>query len=607
VPVSHLNIVVTAVLAGGAFPASHSLAQVAKPPDEGAERVLSESPTYWFEGAFTAAEVSPDGRWAISYDWGVRVLDLQRGEVAKDRVWDGVADPQSAAFGPDDDVILLGTRAGKTGWFARGRGTPRLLPLPSDARPRWAPDRRVVAFTRAAVPDTVYAGPLGRARAYYVSNTVTGFAWFPDGRSLLVVTREPIGTSTLVRVDLAGGHSTVVARDLDAPTYYSPLAVSQDGRRAYVALASAGAPALELRHQPYAPRRLGIYEVNLATGAREPVVPAPPEGEVFAPSIAAGHLYWTHTTTDDAIVVIPSAGGPARLVWRGAEVPSWRPDGRRIGFVYGEWRRADWALNLDGGAIDVDSTGRPLGPLHPVITGYHEDFQPVWSPRGGWIAYHSHRPKTPVSWYGAPQSTDDVWLRRAGAPERDPSEIRLTDYGSEAGSPDWSRDGTRLVFTSLDKAHGGGPEVPYVVTIDTVSGRAVRHERLPLPQSIRGARWAAWSPVSDEVALEEDLGRGRNALWVVSSDGTRAHKLTEYEMPTYGGVSWAPDGKTLIYAALTAGRMQLFAIQAAGGTPTQLTRDSASVFTPRVSPDGRLIAATRISHRRELWRVPLPP
>jgi Tol biopolymer transport system component len=192
-----------------------------------------------------------------------------------------------------------------------------------------------------------------------------------------------------------------------------------------------------------------------------------------------------------------------------------------------------------------------------------------------------------------------------GAPARDTSEIRLTDFGLEAGSPDWSRDGTRLLFTSLEKGGPGDVSYPFVVTIDTATGKVMKHGRLPLPKPIRNALWAAWSPVSDDVALEEDLGAGRHALWVVADDGTSARKLTEYAMRTYGGVSWERDGKRLVYAALTGGRMQLFAIPAAGGAPQQLTEDASSLFTPCASPNGRFIAATRISHRRDLWRLAL--
>src|SRR5207302_1179203 len=213
------------------------------------------------------------------------------------------------------------------------------------------------AFSRAGVTDSVFAGLLGNARAYPVAGVVTGFAWLPDGGSLVVIALEPRGTSTLSRLDLASGHATVVARDLDAPTLFSPVA-------------------------------------------------------------------------EASVVVVPTAGGTVRLVMRGAEVPSWRPDGRQIGFVYGDWRWVDWAIDWDGGAVDVDTGGRPVGPLYPLITGYHEDFQPVWSPRGRWVAYHSHRAKTPVPSYLAPGSSDDIWLRRVGAPGRDPSEIRLIDLGS---------------------------------------------------------------------------------------------------------------------------------------------------------------------------------
>ncbi|MBA3260276.1 MAG: PD40 domain-containing protein [Gemmatimonadales bacterium] len=176
----------------------------------------------------------------------------------------------------------------------------------------------------------------------------------------------------------------------------------------------------------------------------------------------------------------------------------------------------------------------------------------------------------------------------------------------EAGSPDWSRDGTQLLFVSFEDGAHGSASFPFIVTIDTSTGRVVRHGRLPLPKEIQNALWAVWSPVSDEVALEADLGGGRHSLWVVNSDGTAARKLTEYPMRTYGGVSWASGGKALVYAALTEGRMQLFAIPAAGGAPRQLTRNSANLFTPRTSPDGRLVAATRVSHLKEVRRIPLP-
>jgi Tol biopolymer transport system component len=433
---------------------------------------------------------------------------------------------------------------------------------------------------------------------------VTGYAWLPDGKSLLVLTVGASGVSSLSRLELASGETHAIARDLDAKPTFSPVAVAPDGRHAYLALAGTGAPSPEARHRPNADRDLGIYEVDLATGDRHIVVDTP--AEEFAPRVAAGYLYWTSAAMDQSVVVLPSAGGPARTVVRGAEVPTWRPDGREIGFAFGDWRLADWALNWDGGVIDVDATGNPVGKPRPFITGYHEDFPPVWSPDGRWIAYHSHRPRTPVPRYDSEGSTDDIWLRPAGAPPVDTAEMRLTDFGWEAGSPDWSPDGTRLLFTSWER--GGKPGVSYAwtVTIDPATGRAVGHGRLPLPAPIRGAEMAAWGPTG-EIAIEEKRAAGRHTLWVIRPGGSAARKVVEYAMPTYGGVDWSPDGRVLVYSAVSGARMQLFAVPVAGGEPRQLTADSANLLNPQISPDGRLIAASRVLQQKEIWRVRLRP
>ena len=585
-------------------------AQTAPPAAPSPEWLFSESPGVFFEEYPTWAQVSADGRWAIYSGWtGVRILDLTAKRVAPERIWPGVSDIRAAAWGPAGTLVLSGSRDGKPGWYASPRGGPRLLPLPRGASPLWSPDGALVAYSLGDKPDSVYVGPLGHARAFAVAGlAITGTAWLPDGKSLLVLARQGRGTSNLVWLEIPSGTTRVVAAGLDAPPEPpSPVAVAPDGREAYVALASPDNPAPEIRHEPHANRRLGIYGVDLASGARRLVVPPPSTGgDAMAPSVGGGSLVWTHTITDASVVVLPAEGGRAALVMRGAMVPSWRPDGRQIGFCYGDWRWADWAIAWDGGGVNVDRSGRPSGPLQPIISGYHEDFQPVWSPRGHWIAYHSHRPKTPAPYYEAPGASDDTWLRPTGAPARDPAEVRLTDFGWEAGPPDWSRDGSRLVFTSYDRAGAPGVSQPFVVTIDTATGRPLAHGRLPVPAEIHNTMSAAWSPTTDEIALEEDVGGGHHALWIVASDRKHARKLTEFAMATYGGLSWTRDGKAIVYPALIGGRMQLFRLAVTGGVPLQLTHDTANVFEPAVSPDGQLIAATRLAHTKEVWRMAVP-
>jgi Tol biopolymer transport system component len=52
--------------------------------------------------------------------------------------------------------------------------------------------------------------------------------------------------------------------------------------------------------------------------------------------------------------------------------------------------------------------------------------------------------------------------------------------------------------------------------------------------------------------------------------------------------------------------MQLFSVAVDGGAPKQLTHDSANVFEPTVSPDGRLMATARLAHAEEVWKTNLP-
>src|SRR2546430_3959122 len=226
---SSLAIGLAALLAGAGVYAPHLGAQSAMPSQGSAEQVFADSPSVWFEGYVAGARVSPDGRWAI---YSGRILDLQRGREATERVWPGLTEQRGAAFGPRGELVLLGASGSHTGWFTQAGGTSTLLSLPPDATPQWSPDGGEVAFSRAGASDSVFAGPLGKARAYPVAGVVTGLAWLPDGGSLVVLALEPRGTSTLSRLDLASGRATVVARDLHAPTLSSPVAVAPRGRLA---------------------------------------------------------------------------------------------------------------------------------------------------------------------------------------------------------------------------------------------------------------------------------------------------------------------------------------------------------------------------------------
>lgn len=550
------------------------------------EAVYTLTPPTWFEDGWSFYDVSADGAWAVyGARFGSRLIDVKAGREDPDRY----ASPGAlrAAGGP----------AARIAWG--GEPAPGTT-VSENAIARLSPDGRRLAYF---VPGqaSLAAGSPGALKTYELDGVVTGFGWVSRGDLLYVLVLHQDGLSTLDRVNVETGAVRPIREHLDAPPRFNALAVSGDSRTVYLALASDTIPAAADRHRPDADRDTDIYALNLANGRVRAAVADP--GDDFYPVIAGEFLYWTHNDFTDEIVVVPTAGGEARVVVTGAQIPSWSPDGKVLAYTLGGWRIADWALNLDAAAVSLDDAARATSPPRPLVTGYHEDFTPAWSPDGRWLAYHSHRAATPVPGYASPGSADDIYLRRPDAPMR--TEIRLTDWGWEVGTADWSPDGRRLVFDSWDRAGPAGVARPWIVTVDTATGRSVDQRRLALPRDVGGTLLASWSPTGSEIALVARETGEEQALWVVSADGRSPRKITTFRNTTYGGIDWSPDGQSLVYSAMASGRLQLFRIAPVGRSATQLTHDPADLLHPQVSPDGRWIAATRIVHGKGLRRRPL--
>lgn len=528
------------------------------------ETVYSLSVPTWYEDGGSYYEIAPDGRHAVL--------------AGRAGTW---------------RVDLGSLRADTTQSVA----VPRPSFVPDMARFRLSPDGARLAYFLPG-QETLFAGPADRPKAYQLDGVVTGFGWAPKGDLLYALVLHSDGLSSLERLNLETQAVQPIREQLDAPPRSNSVAIAPDSRVLYLALASDTIPPPAERHRPGPQRDTDIYSLDLRGGRLRPVAPEP--GDDIYPAVIGDTLYWTHNHFADDVVILPAGGGEVSTVIQGGMIPYWSADGNQLAYTGADYRLADWGLNLDALVVSVNDSGRALSPPRPIAAGYHEDFTPAWSPTGNWIAYHSHRPPTPVPLYDSPGHTDDIYLRRPAAPMS--QEIRLTDWGWEVGMADWAPDGRRLAFDSWQQGGAPGISQPWIVTVDTASGRLMDRRRLPLPHGVLGTRLVSWSPRGEEMAFVAQQEPGQQALWVISPDGQGARRLVGYPNWTYGGLDWMPDGQAIVYGALAGDRVQIFRVARSGGPPVQLTHDSASVLHPQVSPDGRWIAATRLVHEKLLRR-----
>jgi len=579
-------------------------------PVASAETLVLELPSeQWFEGPLTRVRISPDGRWAlfnrVGSEHGIQLYSLRTGQEEHDTLMADLNRVDGAGFCGLHGIARGGERTVEDGWFLPDETGEKLSlsSLPADAVPVCGKDANEVGYFRLDAADQeVFVNLGGQVRGYGVSGRVIGMTFSPDGNYFYDLLFEPNGQSSLVRIDVNTGAAKAILNHLDANPGGELLATSADGHKIYISLASEGAPSNEARQQPDVDRWLKIYELDLPGGARRAIVDTPGEDN-NAPVVVGNDLYWVRTVYHASVVLVPATGGDAKEIASGGQMPMWSPDSKRISYFFGGMRLADWALNWDDAVVSIDEQGSPASQPTVIVSGYGEDFPPAWSPDGKWIAFHSHRSITPAPEYGAGDSTDDIYLRRADdvhAPE-----LRLTDFGLETGQAYWAPDGKKLLFASWER--GGKPEIDklYVLTVSPETGHALKSEMLPLPSEIRSASWGAWSPDGEEIAIEDNRGGEDRALWTVHADGSGAQKVLDYKGTTYDGVDWMPDGKTLVYSALSDGRLQLFAISHIGGTTRLLSRDSGNLLHPRVSPDGKWIACTRLVQSKQIWRRPL--
>jgi len=285
-------------------------------------------------------------------------------------------------------------------------------------------------------------------------------------------------------------------------------------------------------------RNLGLY-LSDADGRNERAL-LPGSGSNYNPSFSLDGRWIVFTSerfgSADIFRVHPDGSGLERLTDSPAfdDQGELSPDGRMVAFV----------STRDGGTANIWLLDTRTKDATNLTNNHAGNFRPRWSPDGRWIAFSSDRDTHPGRYIRANgaaawelmQTTAIYIVHPDGSGLK-----RLTPLDQDAGSPQWSRDGRRIVFyevtdveamrhskglltriTSIDiytgarRVHSDGKQLalsPAYVS-DTEIGYTVKPRRTAREASLAytsgrqgpiGAENPSWSPDGSSVAYDRDV------------------------------------------------------------------------------------------------------
>jgi Tol biopolymer transport system component len=376
-------------------------------------------------------------------------------------------------------------------------------------------------------------------------------AFVRDRRRVLVVPRE-------------GGPEREVGTVSDPRITFSP-----DGQ-----FIAAGGPA-----SPGA-AGAGLVLIALADGAHRRLTAPPPGTSDIAPAFSPDgtRLAFQRIPTaavSDIWVADATGANPTRITFddRLLEGPVWTQDGRALIFASGRLGAGRlWRVPAAGGAPQALPDTGP-GSSMPTVPR-----------RGDRLAFVASLEDTNL-W--------EVSIGPTGA-ATGPPRPGLSVSSWLDGSPDFSRDGSQLVFVS----NRTGRDEIFVGSADSVAARQLT-DFSRVPASAVGS--PRFSPDGTRVAFDARV-RGNADIYVVAAAGGTPERLTAD--PGADVVpNWSPDGEWIYFSSRRAGPPQVWRRRPGGGAEEQVTTEGA--FGAQFSPDGRFLLYGRERVNTTLWRRPV--
>lgn len=180
--------------------------------------------------------------------------------------------------------------------------------------------------------------------------------------------------------------------------------------------------------------------------------------------------------------------------------PAWSPDGRWI--AYYKQRKNDTS--------HIFVIGRDGRHRRQLTFGAYHDVSPAWSPDGSTIAFASDRAGGSDLWLVDPDGTD---LRPL-----------TTTVGVHEENPDWAPDGSRIAFDACVASSFPCPGITPNYEVFTMNADGTGLRRLTRQEKLD--THPDWSPDGTRIVFRSDRAANGTQIWRMDADGSNVVQLT---------------------------------------------------------------------------------
>ncbi len=305
-------------------------------------------------------------------------------------------------------------------------------------------------------------------------------------------------------------------------------------------------------------------------------------------SLGTGEIWLYHVSGGGGVALVEKPGESHQ---KELGEPTYAPDGKSIYYTRNVTPGAQFIYAQDSNSdlFNIERYDLETGEVDTAVSGFGGSVRPAPSPDGRSIAF-VRRDATRSKLYIKDIASG---IERKIYDELD-QDVQET-WGVYGLYPNmaWTPDSNSIVFwaggklRSVSSNGGEASVIPFRIQ-DTRGVSAAPHPVIEVsPESFatRMSRFAAISPNGKQVVFES-MGK----LYIQSTSGGRAKRLTSAKTEREVFPSWSRDGKRIVYVAWQDQELgQIKTVSSSGRSAKTVTKEPGHFARPQFSPDGKTI------------------